>query len=89
MGHILAWINVEVNWMLLEVSRSHDTKSLSILHRDDVPLSEMEVVIISLWTQSKVLASYELFTGLSLINNVTPCSSWEVEVGSVLSNLIG
>jgi len=59
MGNICSCIYVELNWMRLELSRIHDSKSFGILHWNDVSCSEMEVEIVSLRTESKVLSSFE------------------------------
>jgi hypothetical protein len=89
MGIIFAWVNVEVNWVLLEISRIHDSESFGILHRNDISFSKMEMEIVGLRSKSQVLACFDYFTRLILDNNVAPSSIWEIKVSRIDSNLIG
>lgn len=75
--------------MLLEVSRFHGFESLGILHWDHVSFSEMEVEIVGLGAEGKVLSSFERFAWLRENIDVAPSSGWEVVIGRVDSNLIG
>jgi hypothetical protein len=59
MSIICRSINVDLNRLLLEVSRSHDIEFSGILHWDHVSFSEMEMEIVSLRAESKVLSCFE------------------------------
>lgn len=59
MRPILRRQNMEINRVLLKVSRSLDSKSFGILHRNDVSLSDMEVEVVGLGAEGDIFAGFE------------------------------
>lgn len=84
-------INVEFYWMLLKIVGSHSFEIGCVLSWEDVTLSDVDVIIgQTTWksyTCSFGVSNTTLCSKLH-IESIAPGSSWEIEIGGVLSKSI-